>query len=133
MKLEQCKNLKVFFCGTVPLFAHFILCYRGMSLTIVDFLMCLELYIKSVTGDYCKLKANIVTVRPNKLFYLVLDNENSTNVLVGVPAVTALLQPIQLQHISLHSSLVSLLSFALCLFYSLHIITLLFILFANIG
>ena len=91
MVFELCKNLEVFFCGTVQLFAHFILCHRGMSLTIVDFLMCLELYIKSVTGDNCEFNANIVTVRPNKLFHLLLDNVNSTNVLVGVPAVTALL------------------------------------------
>ena len=48
----------------------------------------------------------------------------TVSVLVGVPAVKALLQQIQLQHISLHSSLVYLLSFALCLFYSLHIIIL---------
>ena len=39
-------NLKVFFCGKVQLFAHFISCYRGMSLTIVDYFVCLGLLIK---------------------------------------------------------------------------------------
>ena len=48
-ELKLCKKLKVFFCGTVPLFAHFILCYRGMSLTIVDYFMCLGITI-SRTG-----------------------------------------------------------------------------------
>ena len=58
MKLEQCKTLKVFFCGTVQLFAHFISCYRGMSLTSIDFLMCLGIYTygeladNSEPGDY---------------------------------------------------------------------------------
>ena len=46
MKLERCKNLKVFFCGTVPLFAHFILCYRGISLTVFDYFVCLGLLVK---------------------------------------------------------------------------------------
>ena len=55
MELDWCKKLEVFFCGTVQLFAHFILCYRGMSLTSVDFFMCLELYIKSVISDNCEL------------------------------------------------------------------------------
>ena len=55
MELDRCKKLEVFFCGTVQLFAHFILCYRGMSLTSVDFFMCLELYIKSVISDNCEL------------------------------------------------------------------------------
>ena len=105
MEFEQCKNLEVLFCGTVQLFAHFISCYRGMSLTSVDFLVCLGIYTYGELAYDFKLNANTVTVRPNKLFHLVVYNENSTNVLVGVPAVTALLQPIQLQHISLHSSL----------------------------
>ena len=61
MELDRCKKLEVFFCGTVQLFAHFILCYRGMSLTSVDFFMCLELYIKSVISDnLLRITANLV-------------------------------------------------------------------------
>ena len=71
MELERYKNLEVFFCGTVQLFAHFILCYRGMSLTIVDFLLCLELYIKSVLGDELfQITANLVLVWLDKLWCL---------------------------------------------------------------
>ena len=74
MELKQCKNLKVFFCGTVPLLAHFISCYRGMSLTSVDFLVCLGRYTHGelVTSFDTKLKANLVPVWPDKLFQLVL-------------------------------------------------------------
>ena len=50
-ELKQCKNLKVSFCGTVPLFAHFISCYRGMLLTSVDFLMCLGRYTYGELAD----------------------------------------------------------------------------------
>ena len=61
MELDWCKKLEVFFCGTVQLFAHFILCYRGMSLTSLDFFMCLELYIKSVISDNSlRITANLV-------------------------------------------------------------------------
>ena len=52
MELKQWKDLKGFFCGTVPLFAHFISCYRGMSLTSFDFFMCLGSYINRIPGDF---------------------------------------------------------------------------------
>ena len=96
MVFELCKNLEVFFCGTVQLFAHFILCYRGMSLTIVDFLLCLELYIKSVLGDESlQITANLVLVWPDKLWCLTrlchLVNEILTNVLALKTLVGSLL------------------------------------------
>ena len=67
-ELKQCKNLKVFFCGTVPLFAHFISCYRGMLLTSVDFLMCLGWHINSIPAvhakdDYKRLTISSCTYR----------------------------------------------------------------------
>ena len=54
MEFERCKNLEVFFCGTVQLFAHFISCYWGMSLTSVDFLMCLGITITSALAESYK-------------------------------------------------------------------------------
>ena len=49
--MEAMQKFKVFFCGTVQLFAHFILCYKGMSLTSVDFLMCLGRYTYGELAD----------------------------------------------------------------------------------
>ena len=114
---ERCKNLKVFFCGTVQLFAHFILCYRGMILTNVDYFVCLGLV--KVLLLLLKVRWKAILGYPWR--FQAVPESYTVSVLVGVPAVTALLQPIQLQHISLHSSLLYLLSFALCLFFSLRI------------
>ena len=96
--MKQCKNLKVFFCGTVPLFAHFISCYRGMSLTSVDFLMCLGCYISRITN--CELEVLLLLLQTK----LIQTERNTTHIrslwsteaenqrFCGQPAVRALLQ-----------------------------------------